>query len=213
MLQHRSRRSSASSIERWPIRPRRAATHRGRAERSRRLAGAPPKDAEHDAGAPGRGARLRHSGRDRRRAAGVFGSYTEMDPVMLNPFECWWPSPASTATTRGKVIAGAFAMPDGGHLHRPAPDAGDDRQTRLQEDAHVIGLSILSGAHRRLCRAGDRVAARAGRGRRRRDRRRHDPRAGHPPSSRRSGSQRCSRPAPRRRRIIDYIQARIGRPR
>ena len=51
-----------------------------------------------------------------------------------------------------KVIARALRdAGHGGHLHRPAPDARADRGAALQEDADVIGLSILSGAHNHIC--------------------------------------------------------------
>ena len=50
----------------------------------------------------------------------------------------------------------------GGDLHRPAADARADRAAALQEDADVIGLSILSGAHNHICPAADGALAREG---------------------------------------------------
>ena len=74
----------------------------------------------------------------------------------------------------------------------------------LQEDADVIGLSILSGAHMHICprvmellREGAR--RRAGRGRR------HHSRRGHPEAERAWASPACSSRARRCRQIVDFI--------
>ena len=97
----------------------------------------------------------------------------------------------------------------GGHLHRPAPDAGADRR-----DRHPGGrrrrrpVDPLGRAHD--ARAADRrAAARAGRRRRRGHGRRHDPRPRTSPSSRSSASPRCSPRAPARSDIIDFIRGAV----
>jgi methylmalonyl-CoA mutase cobalamin-binding domain/chain len=69
--------------------------------------------------------------------------------------------PRSRCQDRGR---GPPGRGDGGHLHRSAPDAGDDRARRVQEDVDVVGLSILSGAHMTLIPRVRALLEEAGRG-------------------------------------------------
>nr|WP_284289866.1 cobalamin-dependent protein [Angustibacter aerolatus] len=73
-------------------------------------------------------------------------------------------------------------------------------EAAIAEDADVVGLSVLSGAHLTLFARVVEPAEGARRRRHRGVRRRHHPRRRHPAGSRRWASPRSSRPAPPRSR-------------
>ena len=67
-------------------------------------------------------------------------------------------------------------------------------EAAIQEDADVVGLSVLSGAHMTLFAKVMELLKAARRHRHRRLRRRHHPRGRHPRARARSAWPRCSRP-------------------
>ncbi len=111
-----------------------------------------------------------------------FRPYDEGVSVMVAPIRIVVAKPGLDGHDRGaKVIA--RALRDAGHeviytgLHQTPEQIVE---TAIQEDADVIGLSVLSGAHMTLFKKLHRAARRARRQRHRRHRRRHHPRGRHP---------------------------------
>ena len=130
---------------------------------------------------------------------------------MVAPIRIVVAKPGLDGHDRGaKVIA--RALRDAGHeviytgLHQTPEQIVE---TAIQEDADVIGLSVLSGAHMTLFKKLLGLLDGARRQRHRRDRRRASSPRPTSRCSRRWAWPRCSPPVPRPPSIVDWVQANV----